>query len=148
MRQSGLSRNRAGIESILDLTRQRLALNVDSALNATGVSVESLCAAAVAGDTLARDIIVGIGNSVGRILAIMVNLFNPEKILVGSPLNPAADILFPVILSNIRQQSLPDYSKNITVQATRFLNQGTMPGAALVKDALYDGSLLLKLLQG
>jgi transcriptional regulator of PTS gene len=138
----------AGIESILELTRQRLALNMDSALNDTGVSVESLCAAANAGDTLARDIIVGIGNSVGRILAIMVNLFNPEKILVGSPLNPASDILFPVILSNIRQQSLPDYSKNITVQATRFMNQGTMPGAALVKDALYDGSLLLKLLQG
>ncbi|WP_410015066.1 ROK family protein [Sodalis sp. C49] len=138
----------AGIESILELTRQRLALNSHSIMNDAAISVESLCQAAMAGDTLARDIIVGIGNSVGRILAIMVNLFNPEKILVGSPLNEASDILFPVILSNIRQQSLPDYSKDITVQATRFKNQGTMPGAALVKDALYDGSLLLKLVQG
>ncbi len=138
----------AGIESILELTRQRLALNMDSSMNGSPVSVETLCEAAMSGDTLARDIIVGIGNSVGRILAIMVNLFNPEKILVGSPLNLASDILFPVILANIRQQSLPDYSKDITVQATRFKNQGTMPAAALIKDALYDGSLLLKLVQG
>lgn len=138
----------AGMESIMDLTRQRLALNSHSIMNDAAVSVESLCQAAMDGDTLARDIIVGVGNSVGRILAIMVNLFNPEKILVGSPLNQASDILFPVILSNIRQQSLPDYSKDISVQATRFKNQGTMPGAALVKDALYDGSLLLKLVQG
>lgn len=138
----------AGIESILDITRQRLALNTHSAMNNSEINIESLCQAAIAGDTLARDIIVGIGNSVGRILAIMVNLFNPEKILVGSPLNQASEILFPVILANIKQQSLPDYSKDISVQATRFRNQGTMPGAALVKDALYDGSLLLKLLQG
>ena len=38
-----------------------------------------------AGDLLARDIISGVGNHVGRILAIMVNLFNPQKILIGSP---------------------------------------------------------------
>ncbi|HCC09528.1 MAG TPA: ROK family protein, partial [Atlantibacter hermannii] len=29
-----------------------------------------------------------------------------------------------------------------------FTNQGTMAGAALVKDALYTGSLLIRLLQG
>jgi hypothetical protein len=27
----------------------------------------------------------------------MVNLFNPQKILIGSPFNLAADILFPAI---------------------------------------------------
>jgi transcriptional regulator of PTS gene len=132
----------------MELTRQRLALNLHSSMSGAPVTVEALCSAAMSGDTLARDIIVGIGNSVGRILAIMVNLFNPKKILVGSPLNLASDILFPVILANIRQQSLPDYSKDITVQATRYKNQGTMPAAALIKDALYDGSLLLKLVQG
>jgi transcriptional regulator of PTS gene len=38
-----------------------------------------LCAAARQGDLLAKDIITGVGNNVGRILAIMVNLFNPQK---------------------------------------------------------------------
>ncbi|MNE51926.1 N-acetylglucosamine repressor [compost metagenome] len=84
----------------------------------------------------------------GRILAIMVNLFNPDKILVGSPLNRAAEILHPAIVSCIRQQSLPAYSDHVQVESTQFFNKGTMPGAALVKEALYNGSLLVQLLQG
>ncbi|STQ80401.1 Making large colonies protein [Hafnia alvei] len=31
------------------------------------------------GDQLSKDIISSVGNNVGRILAIMVNLFNPRK---------------------------------------------------------------------
>ncbi|WP_438363373.1 ROK family protein, partial [Vibrio cholerae] len=58
-----------------------------------------------------KDIITGVGAHVGRILAIMVNLFNPQKILIGSPLSKAADILFPVISDSIRQQALPAYGK-------------------------------------
>ena len=110
--------------------------------------MEWLCQAALQGDLLAQDIISGVGNHVGRILAIMVNLFNPQKILIGSPFNLAAEILFPAISSCIRQQSLPAYSRHITVESTQFSNRGTMAGAALVKDALYNGSLLIRLLQG
>lgn len=88
------------------------------------------------------------GNNVGRILVSMVNLFNPQKILIGSPLSQAADILFPAISACINQQALPAYSKNIVVESTQFSNQGTMVGAALVKDAMYNGSLLIRLLQG
>lgn len=29
-----------------------------------------------------------------------------------------------------------------------FINSGTLPGAALVKEALYNGSLLIKLMNG
>ncbi|HAO2478376.1 TPA: DNA-binding transcriptional repressor Mlc, partial [Escherichia coli] len=104
--------------------------------------------AALRGDLLAKDIITGVGAHVGRILAIMVNLFNPQKILIGSPLSKAADILFPVISDSIRQQALPAYSQHISVESTQFSNQGTMAGAALVKDAMYNGSLLIRLLQG
>ncbi|KAA9001866.1 ROK family transcriptional regulator [Affinibrenneria salicis] len=138
----------ASTESMLELAQQRLSLSMSSLLHGSPLTVEALCEAALNGDRLARDIIIGVGNSVGRIVAIMVNLFNPEKILVGSPLNRAASILYPVITDCIQQQSLPAYSENIKVEATHFFNQGTMPGAALVKNAMYNGSLLVKLLQG
>ena len=77
-----------------------------------------------------------------------IHLFNPEKVLIGSPLNSAKEILHPAIMSCIQQQSLPSYSENIKLEPTEFYNKGTMPGAALVKDALYNGSLLITLLQG
>nr|WP_211185995.1 ROK family transcriptional regulator [Brenneria salicis] len=138
----------AGTESMLELAQQRMSASMSSILHGSPLTVDSLCDAALKGDALAKDIIQDVGSNIGRIVAIMVNLFNPDKILVGSPLNKAASILYPAILGCIRQQSFPPYSHNIQVEATHFYNQGTMPGAALVKDALYNGSLLVKLLQG
>lgn len=138
----------ASVESVLELAQQRMSQSMSSRLHDQPLTVESLCQAAQDGDLLAKDIISGVGTNVGRILAIMVNLFNPQKILIGSPLSKAADILFPAISDCIRQQSLPAYSRHIVVESTQFSNQGTMAGAALVKDAMYSGSLLIRLLQG
>ncbi|ATO33128.1 N-acetylglucosamine repressor [Dickeya dianthicola] len=138
----------ASIESMLELAQQRLNGSMSSLLHGSPLTVESLCDAALKGDQLAKDIIVDVGNNVGRITAIMVNLFNPEKILIGSPLNQAADILHPAIIDCIHRQALPAYSHQLQVTSTHFYNQGTVPGAALIKDALYNGSLLIKLLQG
>jgi len=138
----------ASIDSVLELAQLRMNQSMSSMLHQRPLSVDSLCQAALQGDLLAKDIIVGVGTNVGRILAIMVNLFNPQKILIGSPLNQAADILFPAIADCIRQQSLPAWSRHIVVESTQFSNQGTMTSAALVKDAMYNGSLLIRLLQG
>ncbi|WP_350313874.1 ROK family protein [Dickeya fangzhongdai] len=138
----------ASIESMLELAQQRLKGSMSSLLHGSPLTVESLCDTALKGDQLAKDIIVDVGNNVGRITAIMVNLFNPEKILIGSPLNQAADILYPAIIDCIRRQALPAYSHHLQVTSTHFYNQGTVPGAALIKDALYNGSLLIKLMQG
>jgi len=138
----------ASIESILEMARQRMQNTPHSLLHNAPLTIDSLCDAALSGDQLAKDLILAVGHAVGRILAIMVNLFNPEKILVGSPLNRAAGILHSAISACIQQQSLPAYSETLHIESTQFHNQGTMPGAALVKDALYNGSLLVKLLQG
>jgi transcriptional regulator of PTS gene len=138
----------ASSENLLEQAALRLETSADSMLNNQPLTLEALCDAALQGDPLATELIVGVGHSVGRIVAIMVNLFNPQKILIGSPLNQARDILFPAIADCIHRQSLPTYSQQIALEPTQFLNVGTMPGAALVKDALYDGTLLVKLLQG
>ncbi|MFV0263869.1 MAG: sugar metabolism global transcriptional regulator Mlc [Kluyvera sp.] len=138
----------ASVESVLELTQVRMQQSMSSMLHQQPLTVDWLCQAALQGDLLAKDIIGSIGTNVGRILAIMVNLFNPQKILIGSPFNQAADILFPAISDCIRQQSLPAYSKHTAVEQTQFSNRGTMAGAALVKDALYNGTLLIRLLQG
>ncbi|WP_075181725.1 ROK family protein [Pantoea sp. 1.19] len=138
----------ASTSSMLELAAQRMRLSMSSRLHGQPLSVSTLCDAARSGDALARDILCDVGRNVGRILAVMVNIFNPEKILIGSPLNPAANILYPVIHSAVQQQALPDYTRALSVEATHFPNTGTMPGAALVKDALYNGSLLVRLLQG
>jgi len=138
----------ASTGSLLALAAQRLAAQPDSVLHQQPLTLEALCVAAQQGDRLARDAIAGVGHHVGRMLAMMVNIFNPQHILIGSPLNEAADVLFPAVSSTIRQQALPAYSEAIQLASTAFREPGTLGAAALIKDALYSGYLLVKLLQG
>ena len=138
----------ASTGSLLALAAQRLAAQPDSVLHQQPLTLEALCVAAQQGDRLARDAIAGVGHHVGRMLAMMVNIFNPQHILIGSPLNEAADVLFPAVSSTIRQQALPAYSEAIQLAPTAFREPGTLGAAALIKDALYSGYLLVKLLQG
>ncbi|MFT4272971.1 MAG: ROK family protein [Pantoea sp.] len=138
----------ASIGSLLGLAAQRLPAQPESRLHGVPLTIEALCQAAQEGDRLASDVIAGVGHHIGRMLAMMVNIFNPRQILIGSPLNLAADVLFPAVSSTIRQQALPAYSDEIQLAPTAFNDPGTLGAAALVKDALYSGYLLIKLLQG
>ncbi len=138
----------AGISHILSRAKQQLITAPDSLLNGEPLTVESFCQAANKGDTLAINIIHDIGLKIGHIVAIMVNLFNPEKILIGSPLNASQQILYPVINGCIQRHSLPTYSKQVELVATEFNNSGTLSAVSSVKKALYDGSLLINLMKG
>ncbi|MER2370679.1 ROK family transcriptional regulator [Photorhabdus laumondii] len=137
-----------GISHILSRAKRQLAMVPDSLLNGEPLTVESFCQAVNNGDTLAVDIIRDIGVKIGHIIAIMVNLFNPEKILMGSPLNASQQVLYPVISECIQQHALPAYSKQIELVPTKFNNSGTLSTVASVKKALYDGSLLINLMKG
>lgn len=138
----------ASIDSILTLAAQRMAYSPGSMLHQRPLTIETLCAAARDADLLACDIIQGVGHSVGRIVAVMVNLFNPQKILIGSPLNEAACVLYPAILTCIHQQALPVYGRHLALESTAIDSKSTLLAAALVKEAMYNGSLLVQLLQG
>jgi Transcriptional regulator/sugar kinase len=138
----------ASTGSLLQLAAQRMATQPDTVLHNAPLTITSLCEAAQQGDRLARDVIAGVGHHIGRMLAMMVNIFNPQQILIGSPLNQAADVLFPAVSSTIRQQALPAYSQDIQLAPTSFTDPGTHGAAALIKDSLYSGHLLVKLLQG
>ncbi|MCW7762853.1 sugar metabolism global transcriptional regulator Mlc [Photorhabdus luminescens] len=137
-----------GISHILSRVKRQLTMVPDSLLNSEPLTIESFCQAVNNGDTLAIDIIRDIGVKIGHIIAIMVNLFNPEKILIGSPLNASQQILYPMINECIQRHALPAYSKQIELVATKFNNSGTLSSVASVKKALYDGSLLINLMKG
>lgn len=112
------------------------------------VSIEDICEAAAEGDPLAVNVIESLGNSLGAAIAIVINLFNPEKILIGGVINQAKEVLYPAIQTCIEQQSLPVYHRDLEIVESRFYKQATMPGAALIKQALYDGLLLMKVIEG
>lgn len=134
--------------SLLTRVASQLATHPDSLLQQQPLTLESLCIAAQRGDSLACSAIASVGQHVGRVLAMMVNVFHPQRILLGSPLNQAAGVLFPAIDQSLRQQALPAYGQSVQLMPTQLKEPGTLGAAALIKTALYRGDLLLTLLQG
>ncbi|SMY32471.1 N-acetylglucosamine repressor [Photobacterium malacitanum] len=138
----------ASLTAVLEQTALRLQEGHASTLVASTLTIEAICDAAVAGDALARQIIIDLGHHLGQAIAIMVNLFNPQRILIGGELNRAKSVLYPAIMECIIGQTLPIYNRDLELKESCFYTQATMPGAALVKQALYDGHLLMKLIDG
>ncbi len=121
---------------------------VSSLTEYSEITIEDICEAAAEGDPLAVDVIEKLGRYLGAAIAIVINLFNPEKILIGGVINQAKNVLYPALQKCIEEQSLPVYHQDLELVESRFYKQATMPGAALIKQALYDGLLLMKVVEG
>ncbi|CAH0526521.1 sugar metabolism global transcriptional regulator Mlc [Vibrio hippocampi] len=139
----------ASSQAIRDEATQRLAAGEASILaQCEDITVEAISEAAAQGDALAVSIVEKLAVHLGTAVAIVINLFNPEKILIGGVINHAKAILYPAIWRCIEEQCVPVYIKDLQLVESRFYKQATMPGAALVKQALYDGQLLMKVIDG
>ncbi|MFA0402474.1 ROK family protein [Vibrio sp. 10N.222.52.C12] len=139
----------ASSQAIREQVKERLVNGEESTLTVVeDVTIEQICAAAANGDPLAVEVIEQLGRYLGSAIAIVINLFNPEKILVGGVINQAKSVLYPAIQKCIEEQSLSVYHKDLELVESRFYKQATMPGAALIKQALYDGQLLMKVIEG
>ncbi|STS90501.1 transcriptional regulator Mic [Klebsiella variicola] len=137
----------ASVESVLELAQMRMAQSMSSLLHQRPLSVEWLCQAALQGDLLARDIISGVGNHVGGFWRSWSICLTAE-ILIGSPFNLAADILFPAISSCIRNNRSRPTASISRLKAPNFPIVARWLARRWSKDALYNGSLLIRLLQG
>lgn len=139
----------ASSQAIREQVAERIANGEVSSLSEISeITIEDICSAAAEGDPLAVEVIEQLGAYLGSAIAIVINLFNPEKILIGGVINQAKNVLYPAIQHCIEQQSLPVYHQDLKLVESRFYKQATMPGAALVKQALYDGLLLMKVVEG
>ncbi|WP_072668530.1 sugar metabolism global transcriptional regulator Mlc [Vibrio injensis] len=139
----------ASSQAIRDQVSLRIAQGEASSLSGQeNISIEDICLAAANGDPLAVEVIEQLGRYLGAAIAIVINLFNPDKVLIGGVMNQAKTVLYPAIQRCIEEHSLPAYHQHLQLVESRFYKQATMPGAALIKQALYDGLLLMKVVEG
>ena len=134
-------------KAIVSQTKALLERGHNSRLDKDDLSIDIICKAALEDDPIATQIIRQTGNHLGRVLAIMVNLFNPEKILLAGEIVQSAPVLFPALLQQIQRQSLPNFNRELQLEKAHFQGQGTMGGYALIKRALHANDLLQQIMQ-
>jgi N-acetylglucosamine repressor len=101
--------------------------------NLDQLSVEVIAAAAQSHDRLSERILWEAGAHLGTAVASMVNLLNPQKVILAGKVSQAAgEILLGPFLYNLRQRALPQIVKNLTVVVSEFGEEAPAVGMALV----------------
>jgi predicted NBD/HSP70 family sugar kinase len=93
------------------------------------LDVTGMLALAESGDVGSRRVLVDAGRSVGRVLADVVNVVNPELIVVGGDLAGAGEALLDGVTESIGRYALPAASEAVTVRAGALGDRAEVLGA-------------------
>lgn len=88
--------------------------------------------AALMGDAVAKRIFEVIGEYIGIGLSSVVNLLNPEKIVVGGGVADAGDLLLDPIKRTIKRRAMPIQAEVIQIVPAKLGNTAGVIGASLL----------------
>lgn len=126
---SGMAIAREGRLAAGQEPESALGTAVADGLEITGELVTEL---ALGGDELARMVLGQIGRKLGVGLSNIVNIFNPEVIVVGGGALAAGDLLLDPAREELRRRALPPGRDLVRVVAAKFGPEAGMFGAALL----------------
>lgn len=93
------------------------------------LSIPLIKQAADSGDKEAIDSFIEAGRAMGQGFAGLINIFNPEKIILGGPLSIAGDYLLPAIKEAATLHSLPEIDRQVEVLLSSFGTDASLIGA-------------------
>ena len=103
------------------------------------ISLNDIIEVALQEDMLAIELIEEIGNSLGKHIAGLINLFNPELVVIGGTLAYAGDYLMLPLRSAIRKYSLNLVSKDSTIKVSKLGEKAGLLGASLLARSKFIG---------
>ena len=103
------------------------------------ISLNDIIEVALQEDMLAIELIEEIGNSLGKHIAGLINLFNPELVVIGGTLAYAGDYLMLTLRSAIRKYSLNLVSKDSTIKVSKLGEKAGLLGASLLARSKFIG---------
>jgi glucokinase-like ROK family protein len=137
--------------SILERMQNRLDGRRDSLLahlmeeQHVPLSISLIKQAADSGDQQAAASIAEAGAAMGQGFANLINIFNPEKIILGGPLSIAGDYLLPAIRQTVREHSLPEIDQQVDIELSAFGPDASLIGAvAIVVDDILSNPTLIE----
>ena len=88
--------------------------------------------AALQGDAVAKRIYTKMGEIIGFGLSSVVNLLNPERIIIGGGVADAGEILLNPIRETILKRAMPIQAKSVEIVPAQLGNTAGVIGASLL----------------
>ncbi|NDP21633.1 MAG: ROK family transcriptional regulator [Paludibacter sp.] len=93
---------------------------------------EDILEAALKEDMLAIELIEEVGNTLGKHIAGLINLFNPELVIIGGAVALTGDYLLLPIKSAIKKYSLNLVSKDTAIKLSKLGDRAGVVGACML----------------
>jgi glucokinase-like ROK family protein len=126
----GCMESYVGAPAVISAARDRLADHPDSSLHDSGVTLEAIISAARDGDPLAVDVVRSAAKYLGISISNLLNLVNPERIVIGGDLIGAGDVFFNLVRSTAFRQAISKTGSGVTIVTSQLGSNGIAVGAA------------------
>jgi len=101
------------------------------------IHIDDVIAAAKMEDSLSIELIEETGEKAGKSVAFLINLFNPERVIIGGSLAQAGDYLMLPLLSSVNKHSLNLVYKDTEFQLSSMgENIGALGAAMLMRNVV------------
>ncbi|WP_380184400.1 N-acetylglucosamine repressor [Kalamiella sp. sgz302252] len=137
----------AANNAIENRVRNLIKQGYPSSLTLDDCQIAKICKAANRGDALAAEVIETVGRHLGKAIAIAINLFNPQKVVIAGEITEADKILLPAVEGCINTQALKAFRKNLPVVRSELDHRSAIGAFALAKRAMLNGILLQHLME-
>ena len=91
--------------------------------------------AAEAGDPVAKRIFAIVGEYIGIGLTSVINLLNPEKVIIGGGVAEAGDLLLDPIRKTIKERAMVVAGSAVEIVPAQLGNSAGVIGASMLIDA-------------
>lgn len=92
-------------------------------------------------DVLCIDLLEEVAHNLGRHVAGLINIFNPEEVVIGGTLSLTGDYLVQPIRSSVRKHSLNLVNRDTVISLSHLKEKAGMVGACmLARTRLFDNS--------
>lgn len=141
----GCWENFANESSLYERIRSRLEVGRFSSLSSmldnrnSPLTLSIITEAAEAGDTETLEALSETGRALGMGLANLINIFNPEMVIIGGALSLVSEFLLPSIKKVVEERALENIRKHTVILTSAFGPDASVMGAvAMVVQAIFS----------
>jgi glucokinase len=100
------------------------------------ITTESLCTAARQGDPAATRVINRIGHELGRLLAVLTDILNPQVFVLGTIGTAYPDLFIPCAERTLLAEAIPSAAKLVRILPSALTHRGDQSALAVARQLL------------
>lgn len=100
------------------------------------ISPEALCEAARTGDAAALRVVARVSDELGRLMAIITDILNPELFVLGTIGTAYPDLFIPRALESLRREAIPASAAIVQVKPSGLSHRGDQQALAVAAQLL------------